>query len=114
MPVNDKLPHTTVQSCALVSTCEPMSCPCRLDRGRSLRPSARLPFLDRARPIAFQEAGQGAVGEHLPPCLAARAVIGLALRVDDALHRGAADWARPAEASVDGHVRAEGRDLLRE
>ena len=46
--------------------------------------------------------------------LAARAVVGLVLGVDDALHRRAADGARLAEAAVHRHLRPERGDLLRE
>ena len=48
----------------------------------------------------------------LPPGLTRRAVVGLVLGVDDALHRRAAHRARLAVAAVDRHVLAERGDLL--
>src|SRR5215510_5220840 len=82
------------------------------------RPSAIRPalfhFLERARPVGFQQPRQRSVGEQAAAGLAAGAVVRLILGMDDALDRGAARRTRPAEAAMHGHLRPEGRDLLRE
>ena len=82
----------------------------------SPRPTALalLELLERPRPVAVQQPRQRAVGEQPAAGLAARAVVGLVLGVDDALHRRAADRAGLAEAAVHRHPRAERRDLLGE
>src|SRR5678815_4112161 len=71
-----------------------------------------LPFLNRLRPIILEQAGEAAVGEELAAGLAAGAVVGFVFGPDDPLHRGAADGAGLAEASVDCHFRAKGGYLL--
>src|SRR6266404_6106335 len=62
----------------------------RISEMSLLRSPTRLPFLHRARPVVFQQPRQRAIGKHFAVRLAARAVVGLVLRVDDALHRAAA------------------------
>src|SRR5207253_8749160 len=49
-------------------------------------PPRRLQLLDAPRPIALEEPGQRAVRQQHAARLAARAVVGLVLGVDDALH----------------------------
>jgi hypothetical protein len=68
----------------------------------------------RSSKVVLEEAGEGPVGEDAAARLAARAVVGLAVGVDDALHRGAAHRARLAVLAVDGHVGVERGHLLRE
>src|SRR5687768_10439996 len=62
----------------------------------------------------MEQAGERAVGEDLAAALAARAVVRLAVRVDDALDLRAADRAGLAEAAVHGHALAKRGDLLGE
>src|SRR5262249_1022739 len=78
----------------------------------AIRPSL-LHLLERARPIRLQQSRQRAVREQTAVGLAAGAVIGLVVGVDDALHRRAADRTRLAEAAMHGHLRTERGDLLR-
>src|SRR4051812_39956693 len=73
-----------------------------------------FPIVDVARPVVFQEAREGAVGEYFAFRLAAWTVIRLVLGVDDALHRRAAHGARLAEAAMDRHVGTKGGHLLGE
>src|SRR5690606_22300623 len=73
-----------------------------------------LQFLQRPRPVALQQPGQGAVGVDAPAGLAPGTVVGLVLRIDDPLDGCAALRAGPAVAAVDPHGRVEGRDLFRE
>src|SRR5436305_11157402 len=76
--------------------------------------SAPRQFVDRLRPILFEQARQRAVGEELTVGLAARTIIGLVVGVADTLDGRAADRARFSEFSVDGHLVAERGDLGRE
>src|SRR6185503_11504730 len=71
-------------------------------------------LVDRARPALLQQPRQRAVGEDPSAGLAARAVVGFILRVDDALNRRAADRAGLAVAPVHRHLLAEGGHLFRE
>src|SRR5713226_9847965 len=71
-------------------------------------------LVDRARPARLEQARERAVGEDLAAGLAARAVVGLVLRVHDALHRRAAHRAGLAKSPVHRHALAKGGDLLRE
>ena len=73
-----------------------------------------LQLLHGARPIALEQARERAIGEQAALGLAARAVIALALGVDDALHGGAADRTRLPVAPVDRHALAKRRDVARE
>ncbi len=73
-----------------------------------------LEFVQVPGPVVFQQARERAVGEDLAAGLAAGAVVRLAVGVADALDRGRAVRAGLAEAAVDGHVGAEGRDALGE
>src|SRR5262245_884044 len=93
---------------ALAAPTRPRGC-----GGASRRP-ALLELLERARPVVPQETRQRTVREHPPPCLAARAVVGLVLRVDDALDGRATGRARLSIATVDGHAVAECGHALRE
>src|SRR4051812_43132073 len=61
-----------------------------------------LQLLERARPVAAQQAGEGTVGEQLAVGLAPRAVVALVRRVDGALHRLAAVRAGLAVPTVHG------------
>src|SRR5262245_29500501 len=79
-----------------------------------LSPGALLPFLQGARPVIFEQARQGTVCKDLARRLAAGAVVGLVLRINDALHRGAAIRARLAKPAVHGHAGAESSHFLRE
>src|SRR5512144_924647 len=75
---------------------------------------ASLQLVDVARPARLEQARERAIGEHLSAGLTARAVIGLVLRVDDPLHRSAADRARLTEAAMDCHLRTERGHFLGE
>src|SRR4029450_14032849 len=66
--------------------CPPLAEP-RLPR-RSAAPSL-LHLLQRARPVLTKEPGEGTVGQKPAAGLTARAVVGLVLRVYDALQRRA-------------------------
>src|SRR5438093_6210856 len=74
----------------------------------------RLHLLEAPRPVALEEPGERAVGEQHAARLAARAVVGLVLGVDDALHGRAAVGTGLAVAPMDGHAVAEGGHLLGE
>src|SRR5437867_6145325 len=76
----------------------------------SLEPA--LPLLERSRPILLQEPRHGAVGEYSSIRLAAWAVVHLALRVPNALHRRTAHGAGLAVAAVYRHLGPEGGHLL--
>src|SRR5438067_73596 len=76
--------------------------------------SAPRQFVDRLRPILFEQARQRAVGEQLTVGLAARTIVGLVVGVADALDGRAADGARFSKFSVHGHLIAERGDLRRE
>ena len=65
-------------------------------------------------PIVFEQPRERAVGEDPPVGLAARAVVRLVIGITDPLHGRAADRARLAEATVDGHLRTERGHLLGE
>jgi hypothetical protein len=69
-------------------------------------------LVESAGPVCFEEAGQASVCEDLSAGLALGAVVGLVVGVADALYGLAAGWAGLSEAAVDGHVAAEGGDLL--
>src|SRR5712664_2530672 len=70
-------------------------------------------LVDRARPARLEQARERAVGEDLAAGLAARAVVGLVVRVDDTLDRRAAHRAGFAKSSVHRHDLAKGGDFLR-
>src|SRR5205085_859590 len=76
--------------------------------------SAPRQFVDRLRPILFEQARQRAVDEQLTVGLAARTIVGLVVGVADALDGRAADGARFSKFSVHGHLIAERGDLRRE
>src|SRR4051794_2952697 len=65
-------------------------------------------------PVLTQQPREGAVGEQAPAGLALGAVVRFVAGVDNALHGSAAARTRLAELAVDGHVGAEGGDLLGE
>ena len=73
-----------------------------------------LEFVDAARPVRLEQAGQRAVGEQLAAGLAGGAVVALVGGVPDALHRRAARRARLAVLAVHGHLGVERGHLLRE
>src|SRR5262245_52869663 len=60
-------------------------------------------LLEGARPVLLEQAGQRPVGEELATRLAARAVVGLVLGVDDPLDGGPAHRAWLPVAAVDRH-----------
>jgi len=69
-------------------------------------------FVDGSRPAFLQQPRQGAVRQNHAAGLTAGAVVGLVLRVDDALHRRAAYRTGLAVAAVHRHFRPECRDVL--
>jgi hypothetical protein len=69
-------------------------------------------LVEGAGPVCAEEAGQASVCEDFAAGLALGAVVGLVVGVADALDGLAAGWAWLAEATVDGHVVAEGGDFL--
>ena len=71
-------------------------------------------LLEALRPVAPEEAREGAVGEKAAAGLAGGAVVRLVLRVNDPLDVGTARGAGLPVLPVDGHLLAEGGDLLRE
>src|SRR5690606_15323177 len=79
---------------------------------RGLAPLPQL--VQRPRPVSLEDAGKGAIRQQLTVRLAARAVIGLVLGIDDPLHRRAARRTGQVVAAVDGHAWPEGRHLLRQ
>src|SRR5437764_10677341 len=58
--------------------------------------TALLQFLDALGPVILEETRQRAVGQHFAVCLAARAVVRLVLRVNDALDGATTDGTRLA------------------
>src|SRR5690348_18394890 len=77
---------------------------------RRLRP---LQHLDAPRPVLAQEPRERTIGEQATVRLTARAVVGLVVRVADALHGRAAHGARLSIAAVHRHPFAEGGYLRR-
>src|ERR1700677_1201731 len=73
----------------------------------------RLQLIQRARPVLAQQPRQAAVGQHLAPCLAARAIVGFVVGVANPLHLFAAARARLVELSMDGELRPKRRHPLR-
>jgi len=65
-------------------------------------------------PILLQQPGERSIRQHPSTGLAARAVIGLIVRITYALHRRVTDGAWQAGAAVHGHIRAKRRDVLGE
>ena len=61
-----------------------------------------LQLLKGFRPVVFEEAGEGAVGEEAAFVLALGAVVGFVFGEDDALDGGGADGAGEAEAARTG------------
>src|SRR5439155_16455682 len=83
-------------------------------RALPLAPPRRLHLLQAPRPVVLQKPGERAVRQQHAARLAARAVVGLVLGVDDALHGRAAVGTRLAVAPMDGHPLAEGGHLFGE
>src|SRR5439155_464197 len=77
-------------------------------------PAPPFHLLEAPRPVVLEEPGERAVGEEHAARLAAGAVVGLVLGVDDALHGRAAVGTGLAVAPMDGHAVAEGGHLLGE
>ena len=73
-----------------------------------LSSSNLLQLLQRPRPIVFEQSRQTSIRQKFPARLAFRAVVGFVFRVDDALHRRAADRAGLAVLAVHGHVGVRG------
>ena len=69
-------------------------------------------LVEGAGPICAEEPGQASVCEDLSPGLALGAVVRLVVGVADALYELATGWAWLPEATVDGHVVAEGGDFF--
>src|SRR5690606_32111850 len=69
-------------------------------------------LLERARPVLPQQLREGAIMQEAPAGLAAGAVVGLVLAVDDSLDGGATMGARLAVPPVYLHPRVERGDLL--
>src|SRR5579872_1485221 len=82
-------------------------------RSRCYASSVLLEVVDRFRPVVLQEPRERPVGEELPAGLAPRAVVALVFRIDDPLHRRAANGAGQLEAPVHGHGRMERGHLRR-
>src|SRR4026209_1835233 len=76
----------------------------RGERFQNQQLSALWQLVDRARPALLQEPRQGASGEDAAAGLAARAIVGLVLRIHDPLHRSAANRAGLAVAPVHRHL----------
>src|SRR5438270_4173227 len=72
-----------------------------------------LQFLDRPRPVVFEQAGERPVGQNFTAGLAAGAVVRFVVGIHDPLNLRAADRARLAEFAVDRHVGTEGGHFLR-
>src|SRR5688572_25885616 len=72
----------------------------------------RFQFLDAARPVVLEQAGQRPVGQYAAAGLAARTVVGLVGSVPDTLHFGATDRARLAKTPVHGELRPERGDAF--
>src|SRR5208282_4585728 len=71
-----------------------------------------LEFVEGARPVFAEEAGEGAVGEEFTGGLAGGAVVGFVAGVADALDFGSAARARLFVAAMDGHAFAESGDFF--
>ena len=71
-------------------------------------------FVEGARPVFAEEAGEGAVGEEFAGGLADGAIVGFVAGVADALDFGAAARAGLFVAAVYGHSLAEGGDFFGE
>src|SRR5688572_1945274 len=84
------------------------------DRLRDRPPSNAFELFECTWPVFAQDPAHGAIRQDAAAGLAARAVVGLPVRIDDPLHRGVADRAGLAVPAVDGHLRMEDRDFLRE
>src|SRR6185436_4148571 len=68
--------------------------------------------VDALRPIVLQQPRKGPVGKELSARLAARAVVGLILGIDDPLNRRIAHRTGLAVAPMHRHSLPESRDLL--
>src|ERR1019366_3623117 len=77
-------------------------------------PPQLLQFIERAGPVAAQQPGKPAIGEHPAAGLATRAVVRFVVRVTDAENLRAAPPARFSVAPMNGHAFAKRSDLLRE
>src|SRR5438067_8263638 len=73
-----------------------------------------LQLVERSGPILFQQTRERAIGEQATFVLTARAVIGLVVRVPNALNGRAAHRTWLTEAAVHGHLRAKGGHLFGE
>src|SRR5215467_14143979 len=82
--------------------------------GTPLAALQRLQFIERLRPVRAQQAREATVSKQLASCLAARAVVGLVVRVTDALNLFAAPWTRLAVAAMSSHARAKRRHFFGE
>jgi len=82
--------------------------------GRGRGESAALEcfeFIEGARPVGAEQAGEAAVGQHLAARLAAGAVVGFVVGIADALDHLSAARAGLVEAAVDRHSGAKGVTL---
>src|SRR5258708_2786447 len=74
--------------------------------------TALLQFLNGSGPIVFEQPGKRPVGEQFAVGLAARAIVGFILRIDDPLNGGAAYETWQAVPTVNGHSLPKSRDLF--
>src|SRR5262249_48721561 len=85
-------------------------------KAAEIKLTARLSLLQlfqRPRPVFAQKTAERAVGQKSAFGLTASAVIRLVGAVADALHLGAAPWARLTVATVHSHAFAKGGNFLR-
>jgi hypothetical protein len=71
-------------------------------------------FVERARPIFAEEAGECAVGEEFASGLARGAIVGFVAGITDALDFGATAWAGKFVSAMDCHAFAKGGYFLGE
>src|SRR5438309_9515199 len=76
--------------------------------------SEKLEFVERARPVLPEKAGESAVGKEFPARLAGWAIVGFVRSVTDALNFRATAGARLFVAPVNGHAFAERSHVLGE
>ena len=71
-------------------------------------------FIERARPVGFQEAGEAAIGENFSSGLAAGAVVGFVVGVANALDFFSTGHAGLSIAAVNGHLFSKCGDFFGE
>src|SRR5687768_14819471 len=75
--------------------------------------AAAFEFFKRLRPVFAQQTGECSIGQQPAFRLTGCAVVGFVRRVNNPLHRAAADWTRLAESSMHCHSVMECRDFCR-